>query len=423
MPRYRVWVVLAAGLAVRLVIAPLGAHPGDFATLTGWADAIQVHGWLNVYAVTDANYPPLALLLLGASRWVASLIEPGPAAGAVWMILLKLPAILADLAIGWALTPEPASSGWRGWLPVLGVVFNPALVYLSAWWGQLESIYVLFALLSVDAARTNRPVWAGVWLALGAMVKLQALVAAPIVILVIATAGYSVPVASRLWRFVLGGALPLILLIGPFAATGQGELIALRLVALVGAPGWLTVNALNLWYLVTGGAGNWRFNSPLTMPDTNPILFGLSARLIGLILVTAWTIIALAGLWRRPLDRSLARTEIFTAMAMLYLGVFFFPTQSHERYAFGAVVMLAGALRMSQAGARRQLSLLALYGLITLLHFGNLVWAAPFWSALDGWFAGSQPVGVFIAGGLAITGLCCVGLAYRWRFAAADLRA
>src|SRR5689334_24890764 len=38
-----VWGWLILGLAIRLLIAPLGAHPGDFATLTRWADALQAH--------------------------------------------------------------------------------------------------------------------------------------------------------------------------------------------------------------------------------------------------------------------------------------------------------------------------------------------------------------------------------------------
>lgn len=89
------------------------------------------------------------------------------------------------------------------------------------------------------------------------------------------------------------------------------------------------------------------------------------------------------------------------AGALLYLGVFFWPTQAHERYAFGAVVLLAGCVALSRLADRRSA---ALYAIITAAHTLNLLWAAPSLPWLNG-FAGSTGVGLALAGIFALGGL------------------
>jgi Gpi18-like mannosyltransferase len=374
------WLILASGLALRLVIAPLGAHPGDFATLSGWAVAVGAHGLLNIYQVSDANYPPITLALLGGLRWLYGLTTAGDPSGPVWMILLKLPAILADIGIAalvWRKMARAASGSF--WL-LAAVVFNPALIYLSAWWGQYDSLSLLAALAALLEALDRRFFLAGLWLGIGLMVKLQAAVIAPAILLsILAGGGSALPPLSRLARLVLGVGVPLIVCLAPYAATGQIGFVLARLVALVSGPGWLTVNALNFWYLVTLGSGNWGFNKPLTLPDSAPILAGISAHTVGLILLGAWSAAVIVLAIRACLTSDTAPERlVLHSAALFYLGVFLWPTQAHERYAFGAMVMLAGAVVYERiAGSRGRISLLQ-YAIVTLLHTLNLIWAAPF---------------------------------------------
>src|SRR4029078_7985003 len=62
--------------------------------------------------------------------------------------IMKAPASLADLAIGgligWHLrgTPRGAVAG------APAALLHPAVIDVSAWWGQYESIYVLFGVLA-----------------------------------------------------------------------------------------------------------------------------------------------------------------------------------------------------------------------------------------------------------------------------------
>lgn len=388
--------ILAAGLAARLAIAPMGAHPGDFATLTGWAQFLGGHTLLAVYTQTDANYPPLSMALLAASRWLYGLLYPGDPAGAFWMVMLKLPSIMADMGIGW-LAWRRSKSPWV----TAAAVFNPALFYLSAWWGQYENVYMLAVLAAALCAVDRHYLRAGLWLGAGVMVKLQAGVMLPVVAIAALTPREGIHMAARsMLRLIAGAAAPAAICLGPFAAAGQSALVAARLVAVVGSPGWLTINALNVWYLATGGSGNWRYNAPLVTPDSTPILGGVSAHDIGLIALGGWCAIALGWLaWRRLHAESRDGASMLWAGALLYLGVFLFPTQAHERYSLGAVVLLGAATIL---GLRSGLSAPAAwlcYADVTLLHALNLVWAAAFSPGLEGWFSGSTAWGMAIAAG------------------------
>ena len=120
-----------------------------------------------------------------------------------------------------------------------------------------------------------------------------------------------------------------------------------RSVALVASPGWLTVNALNVWYLLTAGRGNWAYNAPLVRPDTLPLVGGLSARAVGLLALAIWSASVLWLGWRARVRPQQPGWPL--AGALLYLGVFLFPTQAHERYAFAAVPLLAATVALSSA--------------------------------------------------------------------------
>ncbi|MBN1430948.1 MAG: DUF2029 domain-containing protein [Anaerolineae bacterium] len=400
------WIIIAAGLILRLIIAPWGGHPGDLASMTGWATALDAHGLSAVYATSDANYPPLALAILSTSCWGYRLLGGGEWAGPLWWVMLKLPIILADMGIGlliWRLAQRHKRVTWLA----ASVALNPVLIYLSAWWGQYESLYMLGALAALTAVLEDRPWWAGVALGLGVMIKLQAAVIAPLVLLVLLSGPRRIVACSR---FGVGLAMVLLVAVGPFVWIGQGELVIRRLVAVIAGPNWPTINALNAWYLATGGTGNWAYNQPLTWPDTAPIIAGFSARTIGTAMLSVWTLSILA-MSRRGMTSSgsLGQEEktkkapwirwavCLQSGALLYLGVFMWPTQAHERYAFGAVVLLAGAAAVARQTDKPLVRPSLFYSLITVLCTVNLLWAAPFAGWMEGWFAGEHVIGSIVA--------------------------
>ena len=93
-----------------------------------------------------------------------------------WLrMLLKLPAVLADFGlaacVAWILREKPV---WAG-IGAVAVLLHPATWYVSAWWGQYESIYVLAALLAVLFAVGGRDGLAAAAVAVAVLTKPQAL--------------------------------------------------------------------------------------------------------------------------------------------------------------------------------------------------------------------------------------------------------
>jgi hypothetical protein len=381
-------ILLAAGLALRLMIAPLGAHPGDFATLSRWAEMIQHSGLLSIYSLSDANYPPLALALIGVIRWLYGMLWAGTATGPSWLVIAKLPPILSDIGIGWVIAKRGVK---HLWILAALVAFNPAMIYLSAWWGQYESIYMLGVLAACLAGIDSKWLNAGLWLGAALMIKVQAVVVMPVIVILSLRVQDQTATLARVGKLSAGAAAIPTLALSPFVIMGQGELVWLRAIALISSPSWLTVNGLNFWYLATGGAGNWAYNAPMPYTDADPFLGGIAARQIGLGLLGVWSIAVLVILWHS--SRTIPHLALLAA-ALLYLGTFLWPTQAHERYAFGAIVLLCvWALLFGAEG----MSALRGAAFLTGLHFMNLAWAAPFADGLNGWFSANEAVGMVIS--------------------------
>ena len=100
-------VVLLVGLLLRLTIAyvllPGSGFESDIATFTAWAFQLGQQGPGDFYATTAfADYPPGYLYVLWLIGGLGELLAPLSAGGAaaVTGALIKIPPILADVAIG-----------------------------------------------------------------------------------------------------------------------------------------------------------------------------------------------------------------------------------------------------------------------------------------------------------------------------------
>jgi hypothetical protein len=89
----------------------------------------------------------------------------------------------------------------------------------------------------------------------------------------------------------------------------------------------LTVYAPNLWLLV-GNA------NPMA-PDTDPLMAGISYRMVGSILFGLYALLILWHAWRHA-DKS----REFVWAGALYFGFFILLTEMHERYLYPAAVLL-----------------------------------------------------------------------------------
>jgi hypothetical protein len=167
--------LFAAGIAIRLWLLPTRGLAGDLDQFVVWVHGIAVGGWDRAYD-QNLSFPAVMAWVWGA----LAAVEPAfrsvtDSSDAGIRALMKIPASLADLGIAAAVV------WWFRERPRLAVfaagafLLWPATWYVSAWWGQYESIYVLTAVLAVLAARAGRPGLVAALLAVSLMTKPQAL--------------------------------------------------------------------------------------------------------------------------------------------------------------------------------------------------------------------------------------------------------
>ncbi|HEX4013259.1 MAG TPA: phospholipid carrier-dependent glycosyltransferase [Candidatus Cybelea sp.] len=380
--------LLLAGLFVRLLFVNNEGFKTDVNTYVAWALALSEHGFSSFYSsIGFADYPPGYFYVLAVVGRIWHLFfaahDPGYA---VMRMLVKLPAIFADLWVGlmlYAIVRRFASTGIALGAAAL-YLFNPATIYISASWGQVDSISGGLALLAVylllrsqdppasgdatsrNAQRNAETGWiVCAWLAFGysLLIKPQAAVLLPLLV-----AFAFVNPQRRRERLV---------------ATGAGIVAALLLALLVTEPFhasnpisafvWLlqryaygsnvypynSVNAFNLWAL----------RGTLWIPDSQKIL-GLPQYGWGLVLLLAAMVLIV---WRYLQDTSVR--ALLESCAISTIAFFVLSTRMHERYLFDGVVFTIACIPF----ARRYL-----WGAVALsvVLFANLIYSLQYLHAV-----------------------------------------
>lgn len=143
-----------------------------------WYDYIRDHGGFAALGDEFSNYNMPYLYLLAATTYLP--IPP--------LIAVKLIPVLFDALLGWYAYRIIALRHPTGWPPILGagvVVLLPTVVLDSAMWGQPDSVYVSLGLGSVYYLLCRRPWAACILFGLAFAVKLQAIVLAPVLLLLV----------------------------------------------------------------------------------------------------------------------------------------------------------------------------------------------------------------------------------------------
>ena len=318
---------IAAGVVIRLVLLPTDGLRGDLDQFVLWVHGIAVDGLPNAYD-QNLSFPPVMAYVWGLLAAVQPAFQTvTDASDPAIRALMKTPASVAD--IGLALLVAFALRDRPQWAVVAaaGIALHPAVIDISAWWGQYESIYMVSALGAVICAVNGRNGLAAALLAVALMTKPQVL-------------PFLVPFAAWFWatggwrgllRAAAIGLVVIVVLWLPFIPAGgpanylknlaeyQGEIFNI-----------LSLRAWNLWWLVqslfAGGgfvADDVAFLGPLTLRHVGYALTGL------LSLLVAFAIL------RDPRPRTL-----ILGLAAATLISFCFLTSMHERYAYGALVFL-----------------------------------------------------------------------------------
>ncbi|CCW34473.1 hypothetical protein CTKA_00508 [Chthonomonas calidirosea] len=270
-----VLLLLVLGLVIRLVPAYLIYGSYD---VGAWRTVLMYQGMgKNPYLTHKLNWPPLwPTLLLWAGRLEAVYHLPD-------YFAVKLPAILCDVAVGFALYFycffKNSAYPHLAFRRALWYILNPVAIFTCAVHGQFDCIPALFTLLAVIAlercSEERFPVVTSLWLSLG--------------------------VLARTWPGVLA---PL------FLPRIQGWARRLLFLAIVFVP-----SAVSLWILYLqaphvilhdvvyyrGDIGDWGLASTANLLPTRPWWRAVNGWIVRKLLYLGWLTLYLI-FWRRRVD-------------------------------------------------------------------------------------------------------------------------
>ena len=336
--------IFALGFVIRIALAPRFGFHGDLRLFQVWTGELASAGTHHFYAQGGVqDYPPADLYVL----WLTSKISATPG-----YILLKLPTILADLALAWiagTLAVRIASRSLNERWPVralvaAGVLFNPAVLAVGAVWGQTDAVPAAFVLGSLLLLFTGpqslrREVAAFLLFAVAASMKPQSSFVLPVMLYALYRRylhGRSRPALLDGALGIAAACLPAVVVWGvsglPF---GLGPIALFRFYRHWGSFYPVTsANAFNFW----GAIAFWRNDST---GDNVLHIAGISALHFGYLIVVAGIVYVM---WRahRAIERGANEALALTvASATISLLAFTFLTRMHERYMFLALATLA----------------------------------------------------------------------------------
>jgi len=363
--------ILVAGLAIRLLLIGSEGFHNDIASFEAWALTLRDHPTWNFYAASGfADYPPGYFVVL----WVLGHLYGGLLAVfgadpgyALLRAVVKLPAIAMDM-----LDTVLVFAIARRWAPTVvalwaaaALALNPAAIYVSAAWGQIDSVSWGLVLLAVWAVLRSgdEPATSTRWLlfawlafAFSILIKPQA---ATVGLILLAYPFATTDAATRARR--LRGTL-----IGLGGAVVLGLAVALLFHPAPDVVQWLlgrymfgsavypytSVNAFTIYALVR----------PFWQSDTQPLTFlWLSLGPVwawGIGLVAAASALIVGRYLQKRDERALVEGAMLLAFAFFVLA-----TRMHERYVYGAFLLSIPLIGLGRIGIWSTLTLTVTMGL------------------------------------------------------------
>ena len=303
-------ILFLGSFIIRFFLAFNGTLSLDQNTFIAWGHQIAESGFKTFYN-SWSDYLPGYLYILGFLAKIETII-PLPQ-----VLLYKLPAILFDIASGFLVYKILRPQGTRKALFGASLILlNPAVLSNSTLWGQVDSISFFFPLLSIYLLPES-PLLSGMALGFGALVKPQAVLAAPIILYLFwkrkeKFSHMAILVTTAALVF-FGGFIPFL---------NHGNIISFaleRLNVTISQYPYGSVNAFNFW----GLWGFWQAESAGFLSEKN----------VGLLLFVIASVVAFL---KFPKEK-----KEYWLLFVFYAANFLFFTRMHERHFLPAIMSLA----------------------------------------------------------------------------------
>jgi len=338
-------------LFIRLLLIPNPGFEADISFWKSWGLAVLDFGIIKGLPLTNFNYPTpfgyFLALMPGAYRLFAdphNFNQYWQNTNLLFLIVSKIPAIIADFGIAGIILVigrNPKRFGFPefsfSFYSLLSIIYllNPVSWMDSAWWGQVDSLGVFLFLLAFLALLKRRPFWAGVLFMIAMMTKLQNMIYGPLFFLFV----WQFAGPTGLIRAASGALTGFVGLNIEFILSGNMWKVIESLTSNYDYFPWLSLNAFNLWWIVSGARGMQFSDKLLSVGLAN-------AKTVGLYLFSAGYLLAalvmkpFAFLRNKQEDTSMVIYRFLTALVIANGAFFLFQTASHDRYAFPLIVFL-----------------------------------------------------------------------------------
>ncbi|MBN2883925.1 MAG: hypothetical protein JXN10_10370 [Clostridia bacterium] len=349
--------VTAAGLILRVLIGlAVPGYPADMSCWTAWSQAAAGSGLFSVYEnTTFLDYPPGYLYILHILGSVGNMlgIECGSSA---YNLLLKIPAILADIGMAWMLfiIGKKEKSIKIGLLIAVLYTINPLTILNSAAWGQIDSILTLAVAGYLILLYRKRIFAATLVFVAGLLLKPQMLFFGPVLAVVFIKHLSEDGIKAGLKTFLLsftGGAALFVITVLPFSIGKEWTWILDKYMGTINSYPYATLNAANIFGMLKL---NWQSleNTFLGLKLSTWGMAGLAFS------VTVYFVIAFIN--KR-------KDNIFILSALLMTGIYALGHKMHERYLFPIMAVLLFGFIYTKRGAT-----IFIYGLLSTAIFINV---------------------------------------------------
>jgi Gpi18-like mannosyltransferase len=342
--------LLAVTLLARIPFFGSESHWYDSFGVSEWTWALVRHGSWNFYDQhfeVPADHLPGDLVILNVLGLAFRLFNTDfNFYDNSYVLGLKAVAAISDCAIALLLyyLGRQFLDPSRAFVASMLLALNPAAIYLSAVWGQWDSLSMVFVVGSLLALINRRIILATVFATIGCLIKPQLALVIPVMAVYqwrllapVARGNYRrivTIVKADVFKSVSAAFLTFVVICTPFnvgfGRFGMKWSIFERISFAADRYDATTLGATNLWMLEVG-----RSQGP---SDSTTVFGSVTYRDIGTLLVACCFFLACVSAFRF----SNADLGLFWGSTVVMLGFFTFSTRAHERYLFPAMVLSIG---------------------------------------------------------------------------------
>lgn len=333
-------------------------HHSDLNIHFGWGNAARTSGISTLYKNGYTDYPPLYLYVIRLNSQIShSVANSSYYLSPFFVTISKITPTLCNFLIGLLIFLYLKNKGIRKALLVSALYwFNLGIIYNSAYWGQVDSVFTLLLFASVLLLMNKHFIISSVFFVISLLTKIHAITLLPIITLV----GLLNKKKTILIKMITFGFSTTLLILSPQIIDGSFYHL-IKSVGFIGSYPYVSVNAYNFWHFLTPSADKW-WQSPSDLLT----FAGFSYKTIGFFLLFLYTFFVLY-----QLSKDIKKDNISLASSSLLFAFFMLPTEIHERYLFPFFAFFS-------LNAIKNKKFLVVYLVLSVTYLFNLMIVLPY---------------------------------------------